>query len=148
MGHISVHPSYPIQPRIANMKKTLIILLLLQVININLCEEDEEFDAELTAYGAEELDAALDRSLDDVIRPSADNWCSNKRFKMCRRKLWKLFRYARDECGDNVKCIDRKINMPIGKCKPCLCRALYVVGPRVFGDKMALELLLMAGCYD
>jgi len=130
------------------MKKTLIIFLLLQVINFHLCEEDEEFDAELTAEEAEELDAALDRSLDDVIRPSADNWCSDKRFKMCRRKLWRMFRYTRDECGDNVKCIFRKIDMPIGKCKPCLCRALYVVGPRVFGDKMALELLLMAGCYE
>merc|ERR1711962_94874 len=95
------------------MKKTFIIFLLLQVINVYLCEEDEEFDAELTAEEAEELDAALDRSLDDVIRPSADNWCSDKRFKMCRRKLWRMFRYARDECGDNVKCIFRKIDMPI-----------------------------------
>merc|ERR1712126_299944 len=143
--HISVHPSYPTQPRIKTMKKVFIIFLLLQVINVHLCEEDEEFDAELTAEEAEELDAALDRS-DDIIRP--DNWCSNKRFKMCRRKLWKLFRYARDECGDNVKCIYRKISMPLGKCKPCLCRALYVVGPRVFGNKMTLELMLMAGCYE
>merc|ERR1719309_1205053 len=92
-----------------------------------------------------EFDAAMDRA-DDIARP--DNWCSNKRFKMCRRKLWKMFRNARDECGDNVKCIYRKITMPIGKCKPCLCRALYVVGPRVFGNKMTLELMLMVGCYD
>merc|ERR1711955_200221 len=64
------------------MKKVFIVFLLLQVINIHLCEEDEEIDAELTAEEAEEFDAALDRA-DDIQRP--DNWCSNKRFKMCRR---------------------------------------------------------------
>merc|ERR1712126_319449 len=105
MGHISVHPSYPTQVRIRTsslMKKAFIIFLLLQVINIHLCEEDNELDADLT-----DLDEADVEDREDIPLPM---WCASKRFNMCKKKLWKMMLKARDMCGENVKCIARKLS--------------------------------------
>merc|ERR1711996_23169 len=104
MGHISVHPSYPTQPRIRTSS----------------------------------------RHREDIPLPM---WCANKRFNMCKKKLWKMMLKARDKCGENVKCIARKFSGRIGKCKPCVCRAVYTFGPRVFSNKITIELLLELDCY-
>jgi len=131
------------------MKKAFIIFLLLQVINIHLCEEDDEFDVDLTDLEeAEWREAdAEDRKGGDIIRP--DMYCGDKRFKMCKKKLWKLIRMVSDKCGENVKCIARHLMKgAVGKCKPCLCRAVYAFGKRVFGKKITIELLLELDCYQ
>merc|ERR1711962_458809 len=117
------------------MKKAFIIFLLLQVINIHLCEEDNELDADLTDVEDRE----------DIPLPM---WCANKRFKMCKKKLWKMMRKAKVKCGENVKCIAREMGGRIGKCKPCVCRAVYTFGPKVFSNKITIELLLELDCYN
>merc|ERR1712133_67444 len=126
------------------MKKAFIIFLLLQVINIHLCEEDNELDADLTDLEEADVDADVE-DREDIPLPM---WCANKRFNMCKKKLWKMMRKARDMCGENVKCIARKMGGRIGKCKPCLCRAVYTFGPRVFSNKITIELLLELDCYN
>merc|ERR1712126_109500 len=125
--HISVHPPYPTQGRIRTtsvMKKAFIIFLLLQVINIHLCEEDDEFDVDLTDLEEAEWRAPDVEERSDIPRPEV--YCGDKRFKMCKKKLWKLMRRVKAKCGENVKCIARHLMKgAVGKCKPCLCRAVY-----------------------
>merc|ERR1712133_341906 len=129
------------------MKKAFIIFLLLQVINIHLCEEDDEFDVDLTDLEEAEWRAADVEERSDIPEPEV--YCGNKRFKMCKKKLWKLMRRVEDKCGENVKCIARHLMKgAVGKCKPCLCRAVYTFGKRVFGKKITIELLVELNCYD
>jgi len=134
------------------MKTALIIFFLLQVIDFHLCEEDEGLDTDLTAEERLEMEAAFEEAdrmeaegRMDILKP--DSFCGPKRWRECRRKLWRLFREARDEAGENVDHIFRIIDAYMGRCKPCICRALYTVGPRVFGKKITMELLMKFDCY-
>jgi len=136
------------------MKTALIIFFLLQVIDFHLCEEDEGLDTDLTAEERLEMEAAMEEAdrmeaedrADDILRP--DNFCGNGRFRECRRKLFREFRWAKEEAGENVNHLFRILNRPIGRCKPCICRALYTFGERVFGKKITVELMLKFPCYD
>jgi len=135
------------------MKTALIIFFLLQVIDFHLCEEDEGLDTDLTAEERLEMEAVLEEAdrmeaEDRIDIPKPDTYCGDKRYKMCKKKLYKLFRYAKKEADGNVNIAFRILRDFSGKCKPCICRALFQFGPRVFGKKMTLELLMKLPCYD
>jgi len=146
------------------MKKALIIFFLLQVIDFHLCEEDGGLDTDLTALTYEALDTELtaeerlemEAAFEEADRMEAEDrieiakpdvWCGNKRWRECRKKLWKLFREAKKLYPGNVKGIFRYIDGYKGRCVPCICRGLSILGPRIFGSKMTLELLGMFNCY-
>merc|ERR1719147_546240 len=66
------------------------------------------------------------------------------RWMMCRIKLWKMMIDARKMCEGAprpVGCIHRELDVAFGVCKSCLYRALYKLGPRVYGDDTTMELM-------
>jgi len=146
------------------MKTALIILFLLQVIDFHLCEEDDGVDTDLIALTEEALDTELtaeerlemEAAFEEADRMEAEgrrefqrpyNWCGEKRWRECRRKLWMLFIAAEKVASGNVNRIFNILDRFSGRCKPCICRALYTVGPRVFGAKITWELMRKFRCY-
>merc|ERR1719347_919019 len=76
--------------------------------------------------------------------------CADNRWVQCRVKLWKMMIGARKMCEGAprpVGCIHRKLDVAFGVCKSCLCRALYKLGPRVYGDDTTMELMKKFDCY-
>jgi len=161
MGHTAVftppleQEGYQAVTAILAMKTALIILFLLQVIDFHLCNH-EELDTDLTAEERLEMEAAFEEDDRMLAEDRGHNrppvkLCGVKRWRECRVKIWKMMISARKRCegaSNPAGCIYSKLDVRFGFCKPCLCRALYYLGNRVFGEKIRADLMDKFDCWS
>merc|ERR1711890_119201 len=143
------------------MKTGMIIFFLLQALNFHLCS-DEELDTALTAEDRKDpvflaMLAALEE--DEDTMEAADRGlydftqfkCGMARWGKCNKKyLQMMFScYKYKMCEENARCYKTCLaKKPIGYCKPCLCKAVARLGPKMIGSKTTKELLQILGCMD